>query len=201
MARARARHILVDTEDTCLDLKTRIEGGEDFADLAKAHSKCPSGQSGGDLGEFGRGQMVPEFDEAVFSGEVGKVLGHYNGRILLGIIYLGVVTVGGLADDVVMRPVELGTTYFDTQLTHPTFVEGDLIELRTHEGGAFGDLEMHGIGVAPLVLTNLDWTLADGADFVVLDRDLTSIDVDDIAATQVLRTVVGGVTVYDAASD
>lgn len=75
MARARARHILVASKQTCEDLKTRIEGGEDFAALAAEHSTCPSGRSGGDLGEFGPGQMVREFDEVVFSAEVGKVHG------------------------------------------------------------------------------------------------------------------------------
>ena len=75
MARASARHILVDTEAQCTALKAEIEGGADFADLAKQHSRCPSGAQGGELGEFGRGQMVPEFDQVVFSAEVGKVQG------------------------------------------------------------------------------------------------------------------------------
>lgn len=75
MAKASARHILVSTEEECLTLKTQIEGGEDFAAVAKQHSKCPSGKQGGALGEFRPGQMVREFDEVVFSGEVGKVLG------------------------------------------------------------------------------------------------------------------------------
>ncbi|SHJ21731.1 peptidyl-prolyl cis-trans isomerase C [Malonomonas rubra DSM 5091] len=75
MAKATARHILVPSEDDCNTLKKMIEGGEDFADIAKTHSKCPSGKQGGNLGEFGPGQMVKEFDEVVFSGEVGKVLG------------------------------------------------------------------------------------------------------------------------------
>jgi len=75
MLKAKARHILVDTEDACNELKARILAGEDFAEVARAHSKCPSGRRGGDLGEFPRGAMVPEFDEAVFTGEVGTVLG------------------------------------------------------------------------------------------------------------------------------
>ncbi len=75
MARAKARHILVKDEKTCLDLKTQIEQGANFADLAKKHSLCPSGKSGGDLGEFSRGQMVREFDEVVFSQEIGKTHG------------------------------------------------------------------------------------------------------------------------------
>ncbi|MCB1041862.1 MAG: peptidylprolyl isomerase [Acidobacteria bacterium] len=73
--KASARHILVKTEAECLDLKQQIEKGEDFATLAIAYSQCPSGRSGGDLGEFGRGVMVPEFDQVVFSAPVGVVQG------------------------------------------------------------------------------------------------------------------------------
>ncbi len=75
MPRASARHILVPTQEQCADLKTEIEGGASFADLARAHSKCPSGKQGGDLGEFGPGEMVPEFDKVVFSADVGTVQG------------------------------------------------------------------------------------------------------------------------------
>ncbi len=75
MASASARHILVDTEERCLELKTEIEGGADFADVARQHSSCPSGRQGGELGTFGPGQMVKEFDDVVFSGELNTVLG------------------------------------------------------------------------------------------------------------------------------
>ena len=75
MTTASARHILVATEEACNDLKTQIEGGADFAELASAHSDCPSGKSGGELGQFSPGQMVREFDEVVFSAEVGQVHG------------------------------------------------------------------------------------------------------------------------------
>lgn len=75
MAKATARHILVDTQEKCQDLKIQIEAGADFADLAKEHSKCPSGKRGGDLGQFSPGQMVEEFDQVVFSGDLGKIHG------------------------------------------------------------------------------------------------------------------------------
>ncbi len=75
MAKASARHILVATEAECLKLKSEIEAGRDFAEAAKKHSQCPSGKRGGELGEFSRGQMVPEFDRVVFEAEVGKVHG------------------------------------------------------------------------------------------------------------------------------
>jgi len=75
MAQAAARHILVDSEEKCLELKAEIENGASFADIAKKNSSCPSGQSGGDLGTFGPGQMVKEFDAVVFSAELNKVQG------------------------------------------------------------------------------------------------------------------------------
>lgn len=75
MPRAAASHILVKTEAEANDLKRQIEEqGADFGELAKSHSKCPSGRQGGALGEFGRGDMVPEFDRVVFGDlAVGKV--------------------------------------------------------------------------------------------------------------------------------
>ena len=75
MATASARHILVDTEEECLQLKDRIEAGEDFAELARAHSNCPSKAQGGDLGQFGPGKMVKEFDAVVFSADIYTVQG------------------------------------------------------------------------------------------------------------------------------
>lgn len=75
MPRASARHILVSTEAACQALKTQIEGGLDFADAARKHSTCPSGKSGGDLGEFAPGAMVKEFDAVVFSAPVKTVQG------------------------------------------------------------------------------------------------------------------------------
>ena len=52
MAQATARHILVETEEQCINLKAEIEAGLDFAEAAKTHSSCPSGGNGGDLGTF-----------------------------------------------------------------------------------------------------------------------------------------------------
>jgi peptidyl-prolyl cis-trans isomerase C len=75
MARASARHLLVETEAQCNEIKAQIEAGADFAAMAKAHSNCPSGRDGGDLGEFGRGMMVPEFDKVVFTAPLHVVQG------------------------------------------------------------------------------------------------------------------------------
>jgi peptidyl-prolyl cis-trans isomerase C len=75
MTVATARHILVSSEAQCNELKAQIEGGADFAEVAKQHSSCPSSRNGGDLGEFGPGMMVPEFDKVVFSADVNTVQG------------------------------------------------------------------------------------------------------------------------------
>jgi peptidyl-prolyl cis-trans isomerase C len=75
MTQATARHILVSTEAECESLKQQIADGADFGELAKQHSQCPSGSRGGDLGSFGRGMMVPEFDTVVFSAPVNEVQG------------------------------------------------------------------------------------------------------------------------------
>lgn len=73
--KAKARHILVATEEKCNQLKEKIEAGEDFAEIAKNHSICPSSKDGGALGEFGPGDMVDAFDAVVFSAEVNTVQG------------------------------------------------------------------------------------------------------------------------------
>ena len=75
MAKATARHILVSDLETCEKLKQELEGGADFATKAMEHSECPSGARGGELGEFGPGQMVPEFDQVVFSADVNTIQG------------------------------------------------------------------------------------------------------------------------------
>lgn len=75
MAQASARHILVSSEEECSRLKSEIEAGADFAQVAKEHSSCPSSRDGGNLGTFGPGQMVREFDEVVFSAPVNVVQG------------------------------------------------------------------------------------------------------------------------------
>ena len=75
MAQATARHILVESEEECNALKAEIENGATFESIAQAKSQCPSGSAGGDLGSFGPGQMVPEFDKVVFSADIGVVQG------------------------------------------------------------------------------------------------------------------------------
>jgi peptidyl-prolyl cis-trans isomerase C len=75
MSKIAASHILVDQEFEASDLVKKLEAGETFESLAKEHSNCPSGKSGGSLGEFSRGQMVKPFEDAAFGLEVGKTSG------------------------------------------------------------------------------------------------------------------------------
>ena len=75
MPTATARHILVPTADEAEKIKQQIAEGADFAEMARQHSKCPSGARGGDLGEFRPGQMVKEFNDVCFNDEVGVVHG------------------------------------------------------------------------------------------------------------------------------
>ncbi len=71
--RVKAKHILVDTKAEAMRIKTEIDDGASFDYYAQRYSKCPSGRNGGDLGYFGKGQMVKPFEDAAFNGEVGKV--------------------------------------------------------------------------------------------------------------------------------
>lgn len=69
----RASHILVNTKEEATSIKSKIDKGESFEAMAQKYSKCPSAKNGGDLGYFGRGEMVPSFEEAAFDLPIGKV--------------------------------------------------------------------------------------------------------------------------------
>ena len=68
-----ASHILVETEEEANRILDEIKGGLAFEEAAKKYSSCPSKEQGGNLGDFGRGQMVPEFEQAAFAMEVGEI--------------------------------------------------------------------------------------------------------------------------------
>lgn len=73
-AKVSAKHILVKEEAECLEILEAIKSGKtEFEAAAREFSTCPSGEKGGDLGEFGKGQMVPEFEQAAFAAEIGEV--------------------------------------------------------------------------------------------------------------------------------
>lgn len=73
--KVRAQHILVNQEFEVKDLVKKLSEGVSFEDLARDFSECPSGKEGGDLGEFGRGMMVPAFEKVAFALLPGEVSG------------------------------------------------------------------------------------------------------------------------------
>ena len=92
-----ASHILVDSEDKANELLAAINAGEiTFEDAAKQNSSCPSSANGGNLGDFGRGQMVPEFDQACFAMEVGEIAGPVKTQFGYHLIQLDGKNEGGV---------------------------------------------------------------------------------------------------------
>jgi peptidyl-prolyl cis-trans isomerase C len=73
--KVHAAHILVKDQNKAYELLARIKSGESFEAIAKQYSTCPSKSKGGDLGTFGRGQMVKKFEDAAFNGKKGEVVG------------------------------------------------------------------------------------------------------------------------------
>jgi peptidyl-prolyl cis-trans isomerase C len=71
--KVKASHILVEKQSQALKVLEELKAGGNFGDLAKKYSTCPSGKKGGDLGQFGRGQMVREFEQAAFALKTGQI--------------------------------------------------------------------------------------------------------------------------------
>jgi parvulin-like peptidyl-prolyl isomerase len=74
-ARSTASRSQEEATSQIQDLKAQLDAGADFGELAKQHSDCPSSRKGGDLGTFGRSQMVPAFEQSAFGMEIGQVSG------------------------------------------------------------------------------------------------------------------------------
>lgn len=88
-ATVSAKHILTDTKEECEKAAAEIAAGDKtFEDAAKAYSTCPSNAQGGDLGPFGRGQMVKEFEDAAFDGALHTVLGPVKTQFGYHLIYV-----------------------------------------------------------------------------------------------------------------
>ena len=95
---ATAKHILMATEEGILQAKKEISAGEKtFEEAAREYSTCPSAQQGGSLGTFGRGQMVPEFDKAVFEGTVNELIGPVKTQFGYHLIHIDDLTEGTVA--------------------------------------------------------------------------------------------------------
>lgn len=74
-SRSTATRSKAEAQSEIARIKSELDGGADFAQLASRHSDCPSGRQGGDLGSFGRGQMVGPFEDAAFGLPVGGTSG------------------------------------------------------------------------------------------------------------------------------
>ena len=86
--KVQARHILVGTKEKAEELKLKLDEGEEFSELAKEHSECPSKKRGGDLGWFGKGAMVRSFEVAAFSAKEGEVAGPIKTEFGWHLIYV-----------------------------------------------------------------------------------------------------------------
>ena len=75
VSKVRASHILIEKHSQALKVLEELKAGRDFKELARKYSTCPSRKRGGDLGFFGRGRMVKEFERAAFALKVGEVSG------------------------------------------------------------------------------------------------------------------------------
>ena len=96
---ASAKHILVDSEDQANELLSKINSDEvSFEAAAGEFSSCPSKEEGGNLGSFGRGQMVPEFEEAVFNMNIGEVRGPVQTQFGYHLIKLEDLQQGGQSE-------------------------------------------------------------------------------------------------------
>lgn len=110
----QASHILVEDEATAKEVKEKLDAGGDFAELAKEYSTDSSSESGGDLGYFGKGEMVAEFEEAAFSMEIGEISAPVKSEFGYHIIK---VVDKKEAKDAVYEDVkdEIKSTLFDTK--------------------------------------------------------------------------------------
>jgi foldase protein PrsA len=113
--RVHARHILVATEQEAKDIKAQLDNGADFATLAKAKSTDPSAQTnGGDLGTFGPGQMVPEFEKVVFNLAKGQISQPFQTQF--GWHIAQVLEISGTAPDFEAIRATVQAAYMDAQV-------------------------------------------------------------------------------------
>ncbi|PZX18921.1 peptidyl-prolyl cis-trans isomerase C [Palleronia aestuarii] len=138
-----ASHILVETEEEAQALIEELEGGADFATLARENSTGPSGPSGGELGWFGPGQMVPEFDGAVQGMETGEVAGPVQTQFGWHVIRLNEVR------DASIPPLETLRPEIESQIVQEA-IQSEL-EARLSEADITRDVE----GIDPALLTTL----------------------------------------------
>ena len=128
--RMRASHILVETEDEAQAVLARVRGGEDFAAVARTLSKdTGSAPQGGDLGEFTRGRLVPEFEQAAFAAEVGEIVGPVQtefGWHVIKVTAHTAPTLDEVADEVRAELTEQRRTEAQTAFRREHFADADV---------------------------------------------------------------------------
>jgi peptidyl-prolyl cis-trans isomerase C len=139
-----AAHILVETEEKALEIKAQLDGGADFAELAKANSTdTGSGANGGDLGWFGLGMMVPPFEAGVIAAEIGQVSAPIKTDFGFHLILVKETRVAAMPTLDEMRD-ELAAE-----------IEGKTVEAHVKALTDAATIEKPGIGIDPLLLGDL----------------------------------------------
>ena len=141
-----ASHILVETEEAAQAIKGELDNGADFAQLAREKSTGPSGPGGGSLGWFGKGMMVPSFEEAVIALEKGAVSDPVQTQFGWHVILLN--------DTRKTEAPELETVREELELQ----IRQTRVQTRIEEITAEADVERSGAeGLDPAILKNIDW--------------------------------------------
>lgn len=141
-----ASHILVETEDEALAIKAELDGGADFAELAREKSTGPSGPGGGSLGWFGKGMMVPSFEAAVIAMEAGAVSEPVETQFGWHVIMLNEIRkTKAPALDTVRDELELQIRQTRVQTTIDSITEAADVDRSAAEG------------IDPAILKNIEW--------------------------------------------
>ena len=141
-----ASHILVETEEEAQAIKTELENGADFAEMAREKSTGPSGPGGGSLGWFGKGMMVPSFEEAVVALEPGAISDPVQTQFGWHVILLN--------ETRKTEAPELEAVREELELQ----IRQTRVQSRIEEITAQADVERSGAeGMDPAVLKNVDW--------------------------------------------
>ncbi|MBM1632993.1 peptidylprolyl isomerase [Sulfitobacter mediterraneus] len=141
-----ASHILVETQEEALAIKAELDGGADFAELAREKSTGPSGPGGGSLGWFGKGMMVPSFEAAVIAMEAGAVSEPVETQFGWHVIMLNEIRkTEAPALDTVRDELELQIRQTRVQTTIDSITEAADVDRSAAEG------------IDPAILKNIEW--------------------------------------------
>lgn len=141
-----ASHILVDTEEAALAIKAELDEGADFAEMARERSTGPSGPGGGSLGWFGKGMMVPSFEEAVIALEPGAVSDPVQTQFGWHVILLN--------ETRQTEAPELEAVREELELQ----IRQTRVQTHIEEVAAAADVDRSGAeGIDPAIIKNIEW--------------------------------------------